>query len=56
MFEPQTLAGVLEVFCDADHAGGLGTPIWNGGVGAHLIKHESAVQSAVALGSGAPEN
>ena len=24
-FEPQTLPGVLEVFCDADHAGDLGT-------------------------------
>ena len=25
VFEPQTLLGVLEVFCDADHAGDLGT-------------------------------
>ena len=25
VFEPQTLLGVLEVFCDTDHAGDLGT-------------------------------
>ena len=25
VFEPQTFPGVLEVFCDADHAGDLGT-------------------------------
>ena len=25
VFEPQTLLGVLDVFCDADHAGDLGT-------------------------------
>ena len=25
VFEPQTLSGVLEVFCDPDHAGDLAT-------------------------------
>ena len=46
VYESQTLPGVLEVFCDADHAGDLGTRksrsrmavMWR----AHLIKHESA--------------
>ena len=55
-FEPQTLPGVLEVFCDADHAGDLGTQksrsvaVWE----AHLIKHGSAV-STIALSSGESE-
>ena len=43
VFEPQTLLGVLEVFCDADHAGDLGTRKSRSGMavmwGAHLIKH-----------------
>ena len=31
VFEPQTWLGVLEVFCDADHAGDLGTrKSWSG--------------------------
>ena len=25
VFQPRTLPGVLEVFCDADHAGDVGT-------------------------------
>ena len=59
MFEPHTLAGILEVLCDADHAGDLGTRksrsemavIW----GSHLIKHGSAVHSTIALSSGESE-
>ena len=43
MFEPQTLPGVLEVICDADHAGDLGTRKSRSGMavmwGAHLFKH-----------------
>ena len=53
VFEPQTLLGVLEVFCDADHAGDLGTPKSRSGValmwGKHLVKQGSAVQSTRAL-------
>ena len=60
VFEPETLPGVLEVFCDADHAGDLGTRKSRSGTafmwGTHLIKHGSAVQSTIALSSGESEN
>ena len=60
MFEPQSLPGVLEVFCDADHAGDLGTRESRSGVavmwGAHLIKQGSVVQSTIALSSGESEH
>ena len=59
MFEPETLPGVLEVSCDADQAGDLGTRKSRSGTavmwGTHLIKHGSAVQSTIALSSGEPE-
>ena len=59
VFELQTLPGVLEVFCDADHAGDLGTRTSRSGLavmwGSHLIKHGSAVQSTIALSSGESE-
>ena len=56
VFEPPTLLGVWEVFCDADHAGHLGTRTSRSGMavmlGSHSIKHGSPVQSTVALSSG----
>ena len=46
VFEPQTLPGALEVFCDADHVGDLGTRKSRSGTavmwGTHLIKHGGA--------------
>ena len=60
MFEPHFLPGVLEVFCDADHAGDLGSRKSRSGVAvmwrAHLIKEGSAVQSMIALSSGESEH
>ena len=59
VFEPQTLLGVLEVFCDADHAGDLGTRKPRSGMavmwGSHLINHGGAVQSTTAPSSGESE-
>ena len=59
VFEPQSLLGVLEVFCDADHAGDLGTRESRSGEAvmwrAHLIKEGSAVQRTIALSSGESE-
>ena len=59
IFEPQELPGVLEVFCDADHAGDLETRRSRSGMavmwGRHLVKHGSSVQSTIALSSGESE-
>ena len=59
VLEPQTLLGVLEVFCDADHAGDLGTRKPRSGMavmwGSHLINHGGAVQSTMAPSSGESE-
>ena len=57
--EPPTCPCVVEVFCDADHAGELVTRTSRSGVAVMwvhtLIKHGSAVQSTTALGSGESE-
>lgn len=59
IFEAQQLPGVLEVFCDSDHAGDLETRRSRSGMavmwGSHLIKHGSTVQSTVSLSSGESE-
>ena len=59
VFEPSTLHGDLEVFCDANHAGDLDTRKSRSGTalmsGSHLIKHKSAVRSTTALSSGESE-
>ena len=56
MCEPQTLPGVFEVFCDADHARDLWTRKSRSGTAvmwrSHLIRHGSVVQSTIALSSG----
>ena len=53
-FEPQTLLGVLEMFCDADHVGDLGARKSRSGIAvmwrSHLIKHGSAVTTAWSSG------
>ena len=58
-FEPQTLSGVLEVFCGADHAGDLGTRKSLSGMAvmweSHLIKRGREVQSTTAWSSGESE-
>ena len=50
------IAGVWEVFCDADHAGDLGTRNPRSGLAmmwkSHLIMHGRAVQSTFALSCG----
>ena len=59
VFEPQCLPGVLEVFCDADHAGDRETRKSRSGMavmwGNHLLKHGSSVQTTIALSSGESE-
>ena len=59
LFEAQTLAGELTVYCDADHAGDVETRKICSGManmwGDHFLKHGSAVQSTIALSSSGSE-